>query len=303
MLAHLNLGAYRYRKVLAAQGGPIERLELAETTVLGVRQFQANAYLRPELVAWRSAGQVFGEAAGTGSADSPMVARFKAISEAIERWAHMAVLTSPDQGRFGFDVDPSSNGMAAFPGLLRRQARPAALMEAAERFNVLSWWEGRLRASKAETRWPGINAAVLVSGAPGVTVILYRRAAEGHVAYGHAAARDFDSACARAALELERHDFVVRRYLLAHAGNGTREVTDTAHPIERRSVFFAQPEGHEMFLERLRSRPEVPAKLEPPLVFDGPVPGPWDKYAAVWRVCYQPPSVRFLGQDTRYFFW
>jgi hypothetical protein len=301
MLSGLNLGAYRYRKVLATQGGPIERLELADTTILGVRQFQANAYLRSDLVAWRTTKQVWGEAAGTGLADSPMVARFKAISEAIERWAHMAVLTSPEHNRFGFDVDPSSNGMAAFPGLWRRQARPAALMEAAERFNVLSWWEGRLAAIEADTQWPDVRAVVLTSGAPGVTVILFRRAPEGHVAYGHAAGMNFQTACQKAAVELERHDFVVRRFLLARAGGGP-EVSANAHPIERRSVFFAQPEGHELFVERLRSKP-VEVKTEPRLVFDGPVPGAWDKYASVWRVCYEPPSDRFLGNDLRYFFW
>src|ERR1700690_2489091 len=105
----INLASFRYRKIMAEAGGPVERLAMTDTTVLGVRQFQANAFLRPDLIAWRAAGQVFGEAAGTGTADSPMEARFKAISEAVERWAHMAMLTSPERDRYGFDVDPSSN--------------------------------------------------------------------------------------------------------------------------------------------------------------------------------------------------
>jgi hypothetical protein len=298
----INLASFRYRKILAEAGGPVERLAMVDTTVLGVRKFQANAYLRPDLIAWKSAGNVFGEAAGTGTADSPMEARFKAISEAVERWAHMAVLTSDDRGRFGFDVDPSSNGMAAFPGLWRRQARAAAEMEAAERFNVLSWWEGRLPAREMDTRWPGVRAAVLASGAPGVTVILFRRAPNGHFAYGHAAGRDFDSACLRAAVELERHEYVVQRFLLAHAGVAKGELSATAHPMERRSLFFAHPEGHELFLERLRSTPRQ-VRAEPKLVFDDFVPGEWTRYADVWRVVYAPPSERFLGADEQYFFW
>ena len=231
-----------------------------------------------------------------------MEARFKAISEAVERWAHMAVLISPDKDRCGFGVDPSSNGMAAFPGLWKRQARPAAQLEATERFNVLSWWEGKLPARETETRWPGVRAAVLVSSAPGLTVILFRRAPSGHYAYGHAAGADFESACLRAAIELERHEFVVQRFLLAHAGGAKGELPATTHPIERRSLFFAQPEGHEMFLERLRSTPRQ-VRADPRLVFDGPVPGPWSKYADVWRVAYEPPSIRFLGTDEQYFFW
>jgi hypothetical protein len=298
----INLASFRYRKIMAESGGPIERLAMVDTTVLGVRQFQANAFLRPDLVAWRTAGNVFGEAAGTGTASSPMEARFKAISEAIERWAHMSVLTSPHRDRYGFDVDPSSNGMAAFPGLWLRQARPAAQMEATERFNVLSWWEGRLPATEIETRWPGIRAVVLRSDAPGVTVILYRRSINGHYAYGHAAGRDVDSACLRAAVELERHEYVVQRFLLAHAGVARAELPATAHPIERRSLFFALPEGHEMFQERLHSAPRQ-VRADPKLVFDGHIPGPWGKYADVWRVTYEPPSERFLGSDEHYFFW
>jgi hypothetical protein len=296
-----SLAALRYRNVLASAGGPIERLEVADTSVLGVRQFQANAHLRPDLIAWRTTGQVFSAASGSGTASSPMIARFKAVSEAIERWAQMAVVTSSRRHQFGFDVDPSSNGMAAFPGLLRRQARPAALWEAVERFNVLSWWEGRLAATEQSTRWPGIQAAVICSEAPGVTVILFRPA-DGHVAYGHAAGPDFETACTRAAVELERHDYVVRSYALAHAGGFGSDMPEETHAIERRSLFFASPEGHELFLERLRSRPHKTEPV-PRLVFDGPIPGEWDRYASVWRVVYAPPSERFLSNDGRYFFW
>lgn len=298
----LTLAAFRYRKIMADVGGPIEKLTLCDALILGVRQFQANAYLRSDLYTWKNSSEVFSDAAGTGTADSPMVARYKAISEAVERWAHMAVVASPERNRYGFDVDPSSNGMAAFPGLLKRQARPAAYWEAVERCNVLSWWEGRLDATEKETRWPGVRAAVIQSELPGVTVILFRRSPQGHVAYGHAAGPNFDAACGRAAMELERHDFVVKHYLLVHAGEAEGMMPSTTQAIERRSVFFAQPEGHEEFLKRLRTKHWLPS-LPPRLVYDGPVLGAWSKYADVWRVVYAPPSERFLSNDGRYFFW
>ena len=296
----LNLAAFRYRNIMADLGGPIAKLALCDTFVLGERKFQANSFLRPDLIAWKTSSEVFSDAAGTGTADSPMIARHKAISEAIERWAHMAVVSSPERHRYGFDVDPSSNGMAAFPGLLKRQARPAAYWEAVERCNVLSWWEGRQDAIEKETRWPGVRAAVIQTELPGVTVILFRRSPQGHVAYGHAAGPDFEAACGRAAMELERHDFVVKHYLLVHAGEAGGMMPSTTQAVERRSVFFAQPEGHEKFLERLRTKHWLPA-LPPRLVYDGPVPGPWSRYADVWRVVYAPPSDRFLGMDENYF--
>jgi len=298
----LNFAAFRYRNIMADAGGPIAKLAVCDTFVLGERQFQANSFLRPDLIAWKTSSEVFSDAAGTGTADSPMVARHKAISEAIERWAHMSVVSSPDRQRYGFGVDPSSNGMAAFPGLLKKQARPAAYWEAVERYNVLSWWEGRLDATEIKTRWPEVQAEVIHTSLPGVTVILYRPSPQGYVAYGHAAGPDFETACSRAAMELERHDFVVKQYLLVHAGDAMAMLPATTQAIERRSVYFAQPEGHEKFLERLRTKPWRPA-LKPRLVFDGSIPGEWSKYADVWRVVYAPPSERFLSNDGCYFFW
>jgi ribosomal protein S12 methylthiotransferase accessory factor YcaO len=298
----LSLAAFRYRNVLASAGGPIERLVIADATVLGERMFLANAYLNPGLVSGRETRALYSQANGSGTATSPMVARFMAISEALERWAHWQLYAGSERHKYGFDVDPSSNGMAAFPGLLRRQARPCAQLEAAERFNLLNWWEGRLPALESETRWPGVSAATICSEAPGITVILFKRTEAGFVAYGHAAAMDFDSACRKAAVEMERHAQVVSRFALAHAGKIRDQLPLDAHPIERRSLFFAREEGHELFLERLRSRP-TKAPAEPKLVFDGPVPGPWGRYTDVWRVVYAPPSNRFLSMDENYFMW
>ncbi|MDI1251462.1 MAG: hypothetical protein PSV13_21560 [Lacunisphaera sp.] len=295
----LSLAAYRYRNVLVTAGGPIERLEIADTQVLGERRFLANAYLIGELAGKRDGNSLYSRANGSGTDASPMVARFKAISEAMERWAHWEMHQGPERHKYGFDVDPSSNGLAAFPGLWRRQARQVALMEAAERFNLLNWWEGRLTARESETRWPGMRAATICSPAPGITVILFKRTEAGFVAYGHGAAMDFDTACGKAAIEMERHAQVVARFALSHAGRIRDQLPATAHPLERRSLFFALDEGHELFLERLRSPARATAELK--LVYDGPVPGPWTRYADVWRVVYAPPSRRFLGMEENYF--
>jgi hypothetical protein len=298
----LNLASYRYRDILSASGGPVEQIEMADTLVLGQREFLANVRLRPGLVGDPGHNTLYSTANGSGVAPSPMVARFMAISEAMERWAHWQLHNGPQQAKYGFDVDPSSNGMGAFPGLFRRQARSSALMEATERFNLLHWWEGRLAASESETRWKGVRSATICSRAPGVTVILFKRTEQGFMAYGHGAAMDYEGACRKAAVEMERHALVVSRFALTHAGKISDQLPPTAHPIERRSLFFATEAGHELFLERLRSSPRKPL-AEPRLVFDGPVPGPWRRYADVWRVVYAPPSDRFLGIEENYFLW
>jgi len=297
-----SLAAYRYRSVLAESGGPVTRLEVSDLTVLGRREFLATAFLREGLAGnlWRNT--VFSIADGGGTAPSPMIACHMALSEAMERWAHWQLHQSPEAHRYGFDVDPSSNGLAAFPGLFTRQARSGALMEASERFNLLHWWEGQLPAAESDTRWPGVRAATICSEAPGVTVVLFKRTAQGFIAYGHAAAMDYDGACRKAAIEMERHELILARFSRAHAGKLSEGLPPDAHPIERRSLFFASEAGHELFLEHLRSSPRR-AAARPRLVFDGAVPGPWSRYADVWRVVYEPPSDRFLGMEENYFMW
>ena len=101
---------------------------------------------------------------------------------------------------------------------------------------------------------------------------------------------------------MERHAQVISRFAMTHAGRIDDQLSPAAHPIERRSIFFATEAGHELFLGRLRSAPRKPA-APPRKVFDGPVPGPWNRYADVWRVVYEPPSDRFLGAEENYFMW
>ncbi len=296
-----SLAAYRYRNVLASAGGPIERVEFIETEVLGERRFLANAYLKPGLGPDQVERRLYSGANGSGASGSAMVARYMAISEAMERWAHWQLQAKGPVVGCGFEVDSSSNGMSAFPGLWRRQARRGALLEAAERFNILHWWEGRLRAEESPSYWPGVSVATIHSRAPGVTVILFRRTRSGFVSYGHAAATDYATACRKAAGEMERHASVVEIFARDHGGQISGQLPPDAHPIERRSLFFATEEGHQLFLRRLQATP-AGSPAEPKLVFDGWIPGPWSPYADVWRVLFAPPSQRFLSTAEDYFF-
>jgi hypothetical protein len=296
----INLAALRYRRAMADVGGPIEKIELADVTIAGRRCFQANAYVREDLLP-RPCRQLFSNASGTGTASSPLIARYKAISEGLERWAYHAIRTGPHRHRYGFDADPSSTGMAAFPGVLPRAARAAALAEATERFNILSWWEGHLAAVETESGQPGVGAAVIVSDAPGVAVIVFRRSPHGYYTYGHAGGADFAAARDHALAEMERHELVLRVNALVALGQGgaAAPVSDF---MEQRSLFFSSEHGHELFLARLRSRATLRPKTAR-LAYDGPIQGPWTRYADVWRTVFVPPSEQFLSDDPTYFFW
>lgn len=291
----LSLGALRYRDVLAEFGGPVLRVEGAPCLIRGTTWYQANANLRPELTC-RLPGALYSAADGSGTHPSPIIARHIAISEALERWAFYATSTGSDREKHGFDVEPSTTGMAAFPGLFARQARKRAFLEAVERHCLRNWWEGRMSGHVVDTDWPGIQAVVMHPPHGGVTVIAYGATAEGAYAYGHAADESLGGAIERAIVELTRHQNVVRAW---------REKRPTSLPDqvwERRALFFAGKPGFERFMRRVET-PGPASAPEMQVLTDAEVIGPWSRYACVWRVTARPPSDRFYTDGDDYFFW
>lgn len=293
----LSLAGFRYRSVLAEHGGPIRQIETGTFPVRGRKMMMANVTLEPGLVR-RPACCLFGEVDGTGTDVLPAIARHKAISEAMERWALYATARSDRAAEFAFDVDPSSSGMAAFPGLLRRQARRSAVLEAVERYSLIAWWEGLASARPFETDWPGVSAVAIDGPFGGVTVITYAKTEWGGYVYGHAAEESFSAACERSVVELARHEWVLRSsWLSFFAGERPRPT----NIFEQRMLFFASAEGFELFQQRLHT-PAARSMPRPEILCDSDIPGPWDEYATVWRFALRPLSDGYLYGGERYFF-
>lgn len=292
----LSLAPVRYRNALAADGGPIARIECGEFPVRGRRVFLANASLAPGLVR-KGPRALFSDADGTGLDRVASVARHKAVSEALERWAFFATVRSARAAEFGFDADPTTTGMSAFPGLFRRGARRSAVLEAVERFSLLSWWEGRVDGRVFSTDWPGVSALAIEGPFGGVTVVTWARSTWGWV-YGHAAEESFGAACERAVGELARHEWILRGASLRAAAGVTRPVTNL---FERRMLFFTGEEGHACFEERLATPASGPAPRAE-VICDREIEGPWSAYATVWRFALRPPSDAFHREGERYFF-
>jgi hypothetical protein len=296
----LSLAAFKYRSVLQSDGGPVARVSLRDFGIFGRKMFLSNAWLGDEFMPRRRTLTVYSDADGTGVSDTPMIARHMAISEAMERWAYHTKVRSSDRELYGFDLDESSNGMAAYPGLFHQQARKRALLEAVERASVLAWWEGRLDGELRSTEWPDITALALPSPIRyGITVVAFRAAPSGVFAYGHGAATDYFAACERAVMELARHEYVVGLNRIARGVSLHETPTDL---FERRALFFSTEEGHALFQARLK-RKATGREFRPKIVCDTEVFGPWSEYAAVWRVLLDPPSRDFLANTERYFFW
>jgi len=290
-----SLAAIKYRSVLAKFGGPIERLTIGLFN--GTKFYQANAYLVQGLRP-KAKRNLYGNCDGTGDSKFALVARQKAISEALERWAHRQMWNGVDRKQFGFDIDPSSCGMAAFPGLLKRTARIPARLESIERFALISWWDGRIGVSPLPRLPNRIESFRLEQPISDTEVVVVFRLSEiGHVSYGHAAGRTVAEAQEKAIIELMRTDFILTRHKqLGHSN-------DVAYFFEQRCLYFASPEGHQKFLQKVATPPTKPALPWKP-VFDGEIPGPWSKYATVWRVAVPMPTPEYLDPKiTNFFFW
>jgi hypothetical protein len=253
---------------------------------------QANAWLKDGLRPRRTVG-LYSNADGTGTAATPAEARYKAISEALERWAYDGTIGRDDSAQYGFKVDPTSSGMAAFPGLVADSARNAARHEAIERGCLIAWSSGLITSRRRETGWEGIGAVEIPSPVGGVCVIVFRQNDAGFYSYGHAGGETFTAACRRAIVELGRNEQVLIRMR-----TGT---TQPANLFERRCVFFSSPEGFESFQRRIGAG--TSSQWQARKLVDAEIPGPWSQYATVWRVLFQPATDRYLSNELDVFVW
>lgn len=297
----LALGPWCHRNVSAVRGGPIAGVQVGEMPFFGEKRFLAHAVLVPGLRAQWANRALYSRVDGTGVHEAAQTARHMAISEALERWAHGAASRDAAlSAKYGFDVDPTTNGMAAYPSLLPAPARIRAWEEAMERHAIRCWWEDRCGATLRETEWPGVTAIEILGPQHTHTVIAWRYTAFDLVAYGHAASQTFLAALDHALIELARHELALRYRWF---GNGAGPEQDPLSDIgECRAWYFSTPEGHDRFLRRVNERVEEPCP-EPEIIFDGEVFGPWSAYTHIWRVVCRPYSDAYLKAGKDYFFW
>jgi hypothetical protein len=289
-----SIGKEVYRSITVDQGGPVAALVFSEIILFDRPYFQAHARLEEGLLP-SSRYRCFGDCHGTGTHGVAGVARHLAISEALERWAYHRMLNAGGRRRFGLDVDPTSNGFAACPGVLPPAARESALFEAIARFCLSAWWEGRLASRWMQTDWPGIDAICISAPQGGFVVVLTKVSAHGLRGYGHGAAPTFTGACERAMLELARCEAALR------AWDPRAQVAPT-DLVERRMLFFASRVGFAAVCDRVGRRPaDSPTMVS--LACDEEVVGPWSRHATVWRCLFYPPSLDFLKPSAEYFFW
>lgn len=300
----LNMAAFRYQNILKKDGGPIEHLEQAQIASSQGLLFNVNAYLVEHLRPTRQrSNDYYGNADGGGTHLTELIARFMAVSEAIERWAFWDRVDSGMSTLYGFDVDPSTTGMAAFPGLLHLRSRRKARLEALERFGLLHWWEGRLnhRLHHPESADYTVVEIIIPGASDSVVVTFSDDPATGTRSYGYGAGPNLAAAVNSARGEMFGHQRTVARFISRHPDPRLGLLSVKSHQ-ERRALYFSLAEGRDLFEERLKCGAWA-RQTAPKTIFDGLLPGDWDRYATVWRALYEPPSDEHLSSRNDYFFW
>jgi hypothetical protein len=95
---------------------------------------------------------------------------------------------------------------------------------------------------------------------------------------------------------------VLRSFRATHPTFTCADLPQVKDIFERRLLYFSLPEGHALFQERLNLQPRRPISA-PKVLFDGPIVGPWSRYATVWRVALELPTEGYMEPKLEFFFW
>lgn len=301
----MNLAPWKYRNVIKSKGGPIDHVNLHSITIHGAKYYDAYAYLNQNLIDGHTAKpKIYGTGGGMGTSQYANVAYYKAISEALERWAH-AFLINAQNAAYGFNIDASTSGMAAFPGLTSHEVRRSAFFEAVERWSLQKWWSGELNHEFIKIG--DINAIRILSPWTKVSIVLLWQKISGLnlTAYGFAAARDRNSSYQHGLIELIRNSRVIERFCGRFYPNGfTRPDiwSDVNDMYEKRLLYFATEIGHHIFKNRLAATFTIFNNCLPRCLIDEELRGSWSRYCKVWRVLFEPSTTnKFLDNDIGHF--
>ncbi|MEN9724397.1 MAG: hypothetical protein RJB38_2383 [Pseudomonadota bacterium] len=229
---------WSYRNILSADGGPIQRLAVAN---VDGGAYEAYAYLNSDLrPRWKAQQAIYGDSDGTGTSSKQSEACHIAISEALERWAFYSLVHSSDAERFGFDHEPSTSGMAAYPrGHFKSRAASRAYREALERWTISHWWIGNLRAYALYGNSKREGGAVVMGNHNSSTPVVLKWSYAPEIecmTYGFACDTTIQRALARAETERRRTLMGLRRF--RECPTQRNEISDQ---IESR-VLFRLPE-------------------------------------------------------------
>jgi hypothetical protein len=233
--------------------------------------------LKPD---WVSASTIYSSKDGSGTSKFKNIAVYKAISEALERWAFYEFADSIKAKEFCFDQNPTTTGMAAYPSLFTTKARANAILEAGERWALHEFWRGNLPVLEHTTNIKNLHHYEIVTEIAKLKISLLSYKSDSQYLYAFAADRTLASSIEHALIELARNTRVMKKFAKENISfHNFSEISD------KRLAYFASPEGHDLFNSKILNAPKSPL-TNPKLICDTELKGPWNQYTKVWRYLY-----------------
>lgn len=242
--------------------------------ITGEEVFESNVRLKDNLrPKWLNKSEIYKDCDGSGTAMHKNIAIYKAISEAIERYAFYVSIES-NESEYFFDKNPSTTGMAAFPSFSTKQARLFARQEAIERWAIYQFNFSTLPIVKHDSHIKSLfKYEIIVPYKDTKVALMHFKTDFGNI-FGFGAGRSIDDAFKKAVVELDRNFRVLRKGLSLSASNAT---------VDRTLFYYLSSEGGDKFNTLLESSPSKIRSDLPRIICDKEMKGPWTKYAKVWR--------------------
>lgn len=274
----LNLAPWFYRNLLK-KNDIIKTPEFYEIKLLnGIPNFESIVYLQEKLKPdWVRKSELYKNCDGSGTSPYKNVAVYKAISEALERWAFYELADS-DERKYSFDENPSTTGMAAFPSITCKYARENAFAEAVERWAIHEFNKKKVPVSQHISMIQGLEHYEILTPFQKVRVSLLSYNTGSFFIYGFAAGKNLSHSYERALVEMDRNNRVIKKFL---ANNN--EIFEVSSNYDKALLFYSNYEGYLYFKELVSSAPKNIKNTNPKIICDLELKGGWTKYVKVWR--------------------
>ncbi len=275
-----SLAPWNYRNLIK-KNDFIDSIETYKFTTLSDKVLnEVLVKLNQKLVPkWANNSIIYSSSDGSGTSEYSHIAIYKAISEALERWAFYETIDKFPKS-FSFEVDPSTNGMASYPGFTSTTARNNAILEATERWAVSEFWKGHLPIRRHDSNIKNLQHYEILTKLKNIHVSLLAFEVDGFHCYSFACETTLKESFSHAMIELSRNIRVLKKFK-----NTNKTFNELLDINDKRLVFFSEKNGYDLFLQRILSAPRNVNKM-PELICDAEIRGEWTKYSRVWRYLY-----------------
>jgi hypothetical protein len=283
----INLAPFKYKELID-RGDIIDQIK----THFDGSNYESYVSLKERYRSYEHTGFIGYNSAldGSGRSACKEISIYIAISEALERWAHSS-LKKAQTKEYGFDLDASTNGFAAYPELFCFYSKQASRREAIERYTLKKFWEGKAPAYRTKT---GEINCYQLSNPWNIPVVIVHRLIDRMHVYGFGASSSLQNAYEHALSELSNNQVALGRMK-------TSELKPT-QLIEKRLWYFGSQVGYECFEQKVRESISTSVFCMPAVHYKGEVKGPWSRYAKVYRHCFlDTPWLDLKTQDEKIF--